>query len=467
MTKTKITTDKSITPIINATVKMLQESNGTDKLINVDGCTGLFLRVYVTGKNAWLYRYKKAHATSQTKITLGEYPAVSLANAREKQFTYDNLRKQGIDPQSWQQEKDSENARLAKSTFATISREWLDRTYTPNTETHSKHLEKINTLNGYFGKKSVNDIETQEIAHALKDLQAKKRQIKDPSKPSDYAHRCYTHLREIFKYAYAQGLCRQNPVKTELKTVLEPYKYGERPALIEPLAFGKLLADIEKHKDEMELATYRNLKLLAYLAVRNCDIRFMKWADIDFKKAIWKFKPIKGQSDSKIKMVENFEVPLSKQVLAILTAQHTLTGNHRYVFFSQQATVNQVISENTTGQQLKKLGYQDIHCPHGFRSTAKTLLMQELGYDDMLTEMVLGHIVGAGNPYLRADLFNDRRALMQTWADYIDDLQTGKATTHYKAIYRTSTHELLQQLIKMQGTDKIKQMIDMIDNQQA
>ena len=88
-------------------------------------------------------------------------------------------------------------------------------------------------------------------------------------------------------------------------------------------------------------------------------------------------------------------------------------------------------------------------------------MMQELDYNDMITEMVLGHIVGGNhcNPYLRADLYQKRCELMQTWADYIDDLANGKDVTKYKGIYRQPHDEIIKVLINMIGVDDIHQLL--------
>lgn len=418
---------------------------------------GLFLRIYPNGNQVWVYRYTPKGTKTPKKITIGHYPAISLSVAKDKWAIYHELRQQGIDPQAHQQEQARTAQKQAQNKFSLVCEAWANiQAWKPNSR--KRRMQSLDLLCQYLGDKPMNAISTGELVDILKDIENTHRQRKDPTKPSDKATRCRGFLIDIFGWAKLQGFCDTNPAEpiknTKTEYTAKSANYGNRPAITEPTAFGVMLAKLDKAN--IEPPTYHNLKLLAYLAVRNCDIRAMKWADIDFDKALWTFAPIKGDSHSKIKMVQKMSVPLSRQALAILHAQHKLTGCKTQVFDNGKGGV---ISENTAGKALNKLGYQDRHCPHGFRATAKSLMMGELDYNHIITEMTLGHLVHTGNkgedPYLRADLLNQRKELMQVWADYIDDLTDGKDTTKYKAIYRQDPKDILQVLLSLMGKDEI------------
>lgn len=156
-------------------------------------------------------------------------------------------------------------------------------------------------------------------------------------------------------------------------------------------------------------------------------------------------------------MVEKMTVPLSRQVIQILQKQHKLTGHLPFVFAKD--TKDGYISDGATNTALKRLGYGGLHQSHGFRSSAKSILMGELDYSDLITEMMLGHQVKGDNPYMRADLYDKRYELIQTWADYIDDLANGRDTTHYKGVYREKPSDTIQALINMLGKDELLKLL--------
>lgn len=428
--------------------------------VSVADAPCLALRVYPNGRRVWVYRYRHDTTNKLIKITLGEYPALSLSLAKDQQKHYHSLRQQGIDPNQWQKDENQAKQTALANRFALVCQAWA-QTQTWQDSTRKRRTALLNLMIQRFGDTPMNEISTQALMDFLKDIEQSHRQRKDPTKPSQTASRVRGYLIDIFAWAQLRGYCDNNPAQTIANAKTEhsitKIQYGNRPAITKQKEFGAMLAKIQTAN--LTPATYHNLMLLAYLCVRNGDIRHMRWADIDFNNRCWYLTPIKGQSQSKIKMVEKMTVPLSSQAIAILQTQHKHTGQYTYVFH----TDNGIISENTAGSALNRLGYQDIHCPHGFRSSAKTLLMQELDYNHVITEMVLGHLVSTGNRedvYMRADLYQQRCELMQRWADYIDDLTNGKDTSHYKGIYRQPPQEIINALIAMIGKDGIQALLN-------
>ncbi|WP_227675466.1 tyrosine-type recombinase/integrase [Psychrobacter submarinus] len=114
-------------------------------------------------------------------------------------------------------------------------------------------------------------------------------------------------------------------------------------------------------------------------------------------------------------MVKDMVVPLPLQAIAILREQQKINGHTEYVFFSETAKKHQIISENTANKRLKDLGYQNIHCAHGFRATAKTLLQEQLKYPLVLVEMALGHTTKDtnGSAYGRFEYIDDRSDMLK------------------------------------------------------
>ena len=167
------------------------------------------------------------------------------------------------------------------------------------------------------------------------------------------------------------------------------------------------------------------MNLLPYVFVRSIDLRSMRWQDIDWENKLWEFNPTKGEGRDD--MVSHLVVPLATQVLARLRSMQSITGHKEYVFASLRASGNSYISKATLVQAFHRLGYKDIQCAHGFRASAKTLLMEqpELRYSDIVTELQLGHRIKDthGGAYNRLDEIDTRVRMMQDWADYIDTLR--------------------------------------------
>lgn len=364
-------------------------------------------------------------------------------------------------PKTYYAKQAKEKERQEKNKFRLVCMAWANTQKWGDNSKPKRHY-NLNLFIKRFGDTPMNEISTADLIELLQDIETTHRQRNDPTKPSDKAVRCRGMIVDLFAWATVHEYCTTNPAEpiANAKTshILETVSYGNRQALVKPNEFGELMHDI-KHDNRMGASTYHCLMLLAYTGVRIGDIRAMKWADLDLDNAKWELTPIKGESDNGFKMVKQMTVPPSKQVIKILQEQHRHTGHREQVFYSNQSK-HGIISENTTNQALHKLGYKDKHTSHGFRSSAKTLLMQELDYNDMITEMVLGHVVkGGDSPYMRADLYAKRCELMQTWADYIDDLADGKDTTHYKGVYRNKPNEILQALINMIGKDEIAKLL--------
>lgn len=154
----------------------------------------------------------------------------------------------------------------------------------------------------------------------------------------------------------------------------------------------------------------------------------MRWEDIDWDNKLWTFSPTKGEGRDD--MVSDLVVPLAKQVLTRLEGLKAITGHKQYVFASLRSSQNTYISKATLVQAFHRLGYKGVQCAHGFRASAKTLLMEqsELRYSDIVTELQLGHRIKDthGGAYNRLDEIDTRVQMMQNWADYIDTLRSSK-----------------------------------------
>ena len=417
----------------------------------------LFLMVRPTETKSWMYRYYPPSNPKQSIISIGIYPNISYARACEVWREYEDLLSKGIDPKLHREEIKKSIVSKTKNSFNHFAWEYFDsleRTQKDNTLIRKKG--RLALICSYIGDEPISEIESPRMLEVLLDIQANS--LNTAGKPTDKAERCAGIASDVFVYAGARGFCSSNPAAL-IKSQLAKSSYGHRPAITKPKDLAKLLRAIEKI--EGDLNTINSLRLLALLFVRNGDLRRMRWADIDLDAGRWQLKPLKGQG--KVTMVKDMIVPLPHQAVAILREQQKINGHAEYVFFSETAKKHQIISENTANKRLKDLGYQSIHCAHGFRATAKTLLQEQLKYPLVLVEMALGHTTKDpnGTAYGRFEYIDDRSDMMQKWADYLDALREGEDTVEFRADAQAKADSTaqLQALIDQLGEDEVLELL--------
>src|SRR5690606_29177365 len=345
----------------------------------------LFLMVRPTETKSWMYRYYPPSNPKQSIISIGIYPSISYALACVVWREYEDLLSKGIDPKVYREELKNSIISKTKNSFNHFAWEYfdsLDQTQKSNTLIRKKG--RLELICSYIGNDPISEIDSPRMLEVLLDIQAKS--LNKDGKPTDKAERCAGIASDVFVYAGARGFCSSNPAAL-IKSQLAKSSYGHRPAITKPKEFAKLLRDIETIEGDPN--TINSLRLLALLFVRNGDLRRMRWADVDLEVGRWRLKPLKGQG--KVNMVKDMVVPLPRQAVAVLHAQQQINGHTKFVFYSETAKKHQIISDATANKRLKDLGYKDIHCAHGFRATAKTILQEQLKYPLVLVEMALGH----------------------------------------------------------------------------
>lgn len=394
--------------------------SGKQLLLRIDGSMGLELRIRPrpAGKTptaTFRHRYTNPSTQSRHYITVGQYPVMTLREA--KQAHLDNLRvlAQGHDPITHREQALKAQEVIANSGFADVANAWLKQQASDKAASTVKSYERdIEIAKTEFKNIPVNQITKKMMTELCASVQ---------EKHIERGKRLKNTCERIFKYACGRDYMTTNPAKDiEIRTTKAT---KHQPAITNPIQFGKLLRDIDALDESNERAA---LQLMALLFTRSGDMCAMKWSDIDFEGAQWTLAPQKGQGRSD--MVDSLIIPLPKQAIAILREQQQRTGSHEYVFYSSTHKA-QHINKQRLSATLNKLdngSWAGKHVPHGFRASAITMIQEQLKYEKYLPDMQSGHAIkdNNGTAYNRVQFVEERTKMMNEWADYQDALKAEK-----------------------------------------
>lgn len=303
-----------------------------------------------------------------------------------------------------------ELSQQSRRTFGYFAEQWVDIKLHDKSESHRTRSKRIlnNDLLPYLKNKDVSVIEIKQLRDVLN-------KIVDRG-TVDIAHRAKGVLSAVFKFAMLETDLKYDPT-SDLSYFLPTNQKKHYPTILEPTAIGQLLRDIDSYSGSPMVKTA--LRISPHLFQRQGEIRKMEWSEINWSKNQWEIPA------EKMKMSNDHIVPLSKQVLEYLRYMQCITSESKYVF-SQGLPSSKAMSDNNVRPALRSLGYKkEMIVPHGFRSMARTLLDEELGFRVEWIEMQLAHSVRDlnGRAYNRTQYLEGRREMMQAWSDYLDRLK--------------------------------------------
>jgi integrase len=367
---------------------------------------GLFLLITPTNARLWRLRYKVRGRESM--LGLGSYPATSLKAARAKRTELRADLESGKNPSAGRRAERASSA----NTFETIAREWLAKqSFAPAT------LEKArwtfeDLLFPFIGSRPIAALTSPELLEVFRRIERRGK--------LETAHRTKQRVGQVVRYAIATGRAVRDPTG-DLRGALAPIKVTNRAAITDPREVGQLLRAIDGYAGHPVVEAA--LKLAPLVFVRPGELRGAEWGEIDVAKAEWRI------AAHRMKMREQHFVPRSRQAVAVLRELEPITGRARYAFPSPRSS-ERPLSENALTAALRRMGYTGEQMTwHGFRAMASTLL-NERGFAPDVIELQLAHRerneVRAA--YNRAQRLDERRAMMQRWADYLDELRRDLAT---------------------------------------
>ncbi|WP_018870783.1 integrase arm-type DNA-binding domain-containing protein [Thioalkalivibrio sp. ALgr3] len=363
---------------------------------------GLYLHIQASGRY-WRLKYRAADGREKL-LALGVYPQVSLAEARKARDEAKARLARGEDPQ----EVKRANQEAQADTFQALAEEWIELKRSELAEgTLRLTRRRLETwILPALGKRPIREIEPPEVLRSLR--------VPESKGKHETAHRLRQRIGQIFRYAIATGRADRDPT-ADLKGALASSPTKHRAAITTPGELTHLLHAIDHYDGQP--ATWAALRMLSLTFVRSGELRGATWDEFDLEGGTWRIPA------GRMKMRRPHIVPLSEQARECLQWLHAMTGPSGLVF--EGLRPGKPISENTLLAALRNLGYtSDMMTPHGFRSTASTLL-HELGWPPEVIELQLAHAQRSqvAAAYNRSARLPERRKMMVAWADYLDELR--------------------------------------------
>lgn len=386
------------------------------KVYRVADSGGLCIEIRPTGAKLWRFRYRAGAKANM--IGLGDYPAMSLQEARRERDRQRDLLSSGADPSINRKQAKAREAAEQDNRFEAVAKEWLAKQGHWSQATMDKSVAMLETwAYPWIGHRPMRAITPADMLTLIQRPEAQNK--------IETAQRLKQRCGQIFRYAIPSGRCDRDPT-ADLRGVLKTVRVRHHASVTERPKIGALLRAIDGHAGSFVVLCAMRLSALTF--VRPGELRYWEWSEISDDGTEWRIPA------SKMKMRNPHIVPLPRQAQAVIAELKPVTGGGKYLFPSAR-TGARPMSENTVNAALRALGYSnDDMTAHGFRSMASTILNEE-GWNRDWIERQLAHaerdkIRGA---YNYAEYLPDRRRMMQAWADLLDQLRAGAKVVPIRA----------------------------------
>ncbi|MBP0631432.1 integrase arm-type DNA-binding domain-containing protein [Cupriavidus sp. AcVe19-1a] len=403
---------KRILPLTDAQCRQAKYSADGGNRLRDGG--GLYLEVLPSGTKKWRMKYQRPGTKSENLLTFGDYPQITLANARDKRSDAKRLLADDIDP-ALQREIDRQTiAAAAANTFESLAKDWLAIKRKGWSASHDKRVTAIlnNDIFPQIGKRPISDLNGPTVLAILRKIEQRG--------AHQIAMKALEACGGICRHACAIGASDRDPT-AGLREHLSPKPPTQNYPRVTEDELPALLSKIDGYRGAPE--TRIAIKLLTLTFLRTNEFRWGRWEEIDWNACEWRVpaERMKGTQTQKASGRPHI-VPLCSQAIALLNDLQPLTGRYPLLFPGTKDPRNQAISAETMNKALKSLGFEGKQTGHGFRGLASTLLNERSGFSRDAIELQLAHAIGnkVSRAYDHSQRLEERHALMQWWGDFID-----------------------------------------------
>lgn len=403
----------AIEKLTDTKIKKLKAKN---KEFAINDGNGLYLVVTPSNAKKWIFRFTSPINQKRRKSGLGNYPNVPLTQARDKAREYHSLITQGIDPIEKKRDDRQVSKEDTRGLFENVVNEWLKKAKTNITLKTRKNAKSmlLNDIQPYLTHQYIKDIKHKEIVKAL--------EAKNATAPA-MAEKLFRYCDELWRWSCTQDLCDSNIMQNiHKKSVIPPRPTIHHKTITELKELTQLIKALYGLGSDHSKANA--LKLLLHVPLRASNLTALKWDYVNFEDRTITIP----RHEMKVKdpNLTDFILPMSDEVLKILTNQREATLSKIYVFRSDTHPSNH-IHEATLNNALKSLNF-DIRL-HGFRSMYRSLAnthAKEHKASKEAREAVLDHNseTSTERAYThKSDYLEELKILLRWWSGFILNLK--------------------------------------------
>ena len=393
-------------------VKEIIAAKPRDKDYKLTDGRGLYLLVTRAGGKHWKLKYR--FDGKEKKISIGRFPEITLAYAREQREKYRSQIAMKIDPSAIKREEKEQEAevqRVESLTFETVATAYLKK----RSELNAAYLVRLerafkNDVFKYIGKTPISRVTPSDVIELVQRVERRG--------ATESSHRLFTQISRVFKYAVANQLHDRNPCSDiDKNEILKPHTAKHFPTITDPKEIRALLLSIDDYTGDY--AVKMALSVAPYVFVRPSNLRFAEWSEINFEAKQWVI------AATKMKTKKEHIIPLADTPLSIFKEMYRYSGDAKYIFHSLRSKTAPM-SDATLNNALRRLGYsKEEIVVHGFRAMFSTIAHEHSDFDHHIIETQLAHSVGSSvsQAYNRAQHLSKRVELMQWWGNYLDEVK--------------------------------------------
>ncbi|MFT4078717.1 tyrosine-type recombinase/integrase [Rhodomicrobium sp.] len=380
----------------------IRTTKPTERDFKLSDSDGLYLLVRPNGSKLWRMNYR--HLGKNKTLAIGKYPDIALSAARDKRAEARRLLAEGVDPSYRKQVEIAKAKVAAANTFEAVAEEYLvslARDRSEGTVRVNSHIlrKKVYPL---LGRRPIAELRPHEILEALQSI--------EDGGQVDMAHRARALMGKVFQLAALSDRAPTDPTVV-LRGRLKSRRVQNRASVTSEQTFAPLLRRIDTYEGSPSVRAA--MLFLAHTFVRTVELRFATWSEIDLEDGVWRIP------EERMKMGRPHDVPLTASTRAILRDMAKFRRGD-YIFVSAHVGKS-VLGDGTLRKAMKSIGYRGKMTPHGFRSSASSIL-NERGYRSDVIEMQLAHVEknAVRRAYNRTLYWNERVSMMQDWSNLVD-----------------------------------------------
>ena len=392
----------------------IRKAKPQDKMYKMFDGNGLYLEVKPNGRKVWRIKYR--FNGKEKTYTIGDYPQISLSEARNISRDVKQKVLEGIDPVEARAEKKKRNNVV---TIEQIANEFLNKKkeeISPKTFADLKRKVDLYIV-PELGNEDIKKIKKRDIVNLIKKSRYKKTQNNTKTDKPDTARRVFTVLKQIYKYALHNDYTEIDPTAAiDINEILPKREVKNFEAIIDENEIKKMYKDFFENYKGYDI-TLNALKFLFLTALRPINVRNLRWEWIDLEKkvAIYPAEAMKTRKE--------YRLPLTDTLIEILENMAFFKGKRSGIVFFNVRDKNRMMAEGTLVRTIKRYGYN--HQAHGFRTSFSTICYEKQkdhGFSAEVIEAQLAHAIGntVTRAYMRSDFLKERRKLLEWWEDFLE-----------------------------------------------